>query len=69
VTEGRAPRRLYRSRRERMFAGICGGFAEYLNADPTTVRVIYVVVSILSVAVPGLLLYLILYFVIPLAPE
>jgi phage shock protein C len=58
-----------RSRKNRMLAGICGGLGEYLDADPTVVRVVYVVVSILSVAVPGILLYLVLVLVIPLAPE
>jgi phage shock protein C len=63
------PRRLYRSRTQRMLGGVCGGFAEYLNADPTVVRVVYVVLSILSVAFPGILAYLILLLVVPLAPE
>jgi phage shock protein C len=52
-----------------MLAGICGGLAEYLDADPTVVRVVYVVLSILSVAFPGIIAYLILILVIPLAPE
>jgi phage shock protein C len=63
------PRRLYRSRTQRMLGGVCGGFAEYLNADPTVVRVVYVVLSILSVAFPGIIAYLILLLVIPNAPE
>jgi phage shock protein C len=67
VTEG--PRRLYRSRTERMLGGVCGGLAKYMNADPTIVRVVYVVVSILSVAFPGILAYLILLLVVPLEPE
>ncbi len=48
-----------------MIAGVCGGIAEYFNQDPTVVRLIYVLVSILSVAFPGILVYLILWFVIP----
>jgi phage shock protein C len=63
------PRRLYRSRTQRMLGGVCGGFAEYLNADPTVVRIVYVVLSILSVAFPGIIAYLILLLVIPNAPE
>ena len=59
---------LRRSRRDRMIAGVCGGLAEWLGWDPTLVRVLYVVVSILSAAFPGLLVYVILWIVMPEAP-
>jgi phage shock protein C len=59
---------LRRSRRHRLIAGVCGGLAEWLGWDPTLVRVLYVVVSILSVAFPGLLVYVVLWLVIPEAP-
>ncbi len=58
-------KRLVRSRSHKMLAGICGGFAEYLDMDPTVIRVIYVILSVLSAAFPGILIYLILAFVIP----
>lgn len=48
-----------------MFGGVCGGLAEWLGWDPTLVRIIYVMVSILSVAFPGILVYLILWLVMP----
>jgi phage shock protein C len=48
-----------------MIAGVCGGIAEWLGWDPTVVRVLYVVVSIVSVAFPGILVYLLLWFVMP----
>lgn len=64
------PRRpLRRSRRHRMVAGVCGGIAEWLGWDPTLVRVLYVVGSILSVAFPGALVYLILWIIVPKAAE
>lgn len=64
------PRRpLRRSRRHRMVAGVCGGIAEWLGWDPTLVRVLYVVGSILSVAFPGVLVYLILWIIVPKAAE
>ena len=44
---------LHRSRRNRMIAGVCGGLAESLGWDPTMVRLLYVLVSILSAAFPG----------------
>ena len=56
---------LRRSRRHRMIAGVCGGLAEWLGWDPTLVRVLYVVVSIASVAFPGILAYVILWLVMP----
>ena len=57
-------KKLYRSS-NRILAGVCGGLAEYLNIDPTVVRVLYIVLSFFSAAFPGLLLYLILLLFIP----
>lgn len=56
---------LRRSVDNRIIAGIIGGLAEYFELDPTLLRVLYVVVSIISVAFPGILVYLILWMVIP----
>ena len=61
--------RLCRSRTNKMLAGVCGGIAEWMGWDPTVVRLAYVLVSILSAAFPGLLIYLILWLVMPLAEE
>jgi phage shock protein C len=60
---------LKRSRRHRMIAGVCGGIAEWLGWDPTVVRVLYVVISILSVAFPGILVYVLLWLIMPKAPD
>jgi len=57
--------KLHRSTTNRMIAGVCGGFAEWLGWNPTTFRVLFVVVSILSAAFPGMLVYLILWLVMP----
>ena len=57
-------KKLYRSS-NRILACVCGGIAEYLNIDPTVVRVLYIVLSFFSAAFPGLLLYLILLLFIP----
>jgi phage shock protein C len=59
------PRRLTRSNRNKMIAGVCGGLAEYLNVDPTVMRVLYVLVSILSAAFPGIVAYIVLMFLMP----
>ena len=63
MTNGK--RRLTRSAQHKMIAGVCGGLAEYFNLDVTLVRVVYVLISILSVAFPGILAYIILMFVMP----
>ena len=58
-------RRLTRSRDDVIIAGVCGGIAEFLGWDPTLVRVLYVVGSIVSVGFPGTIVYLILWLVMP----
>jgi phage shock protein C len=59
-----AQKRLTRSK-DKMVAGVLAGIADYLNMDPTVVRVLYVVLSIASVGFPGLLAYLIMWVIIP----
>jgi len=54
--------------RNKIIAGVCGGLAEWLNWSPALVRVLYVLVSVLSVAFPGILVYIILWIVMPPAP-
>jgi phage shock protein PspC (stress-responsive transcriptional regulator) len=52
-----------------MIAGVCGGIAEWLGWDPTLVRVLYVVNTIVSIAFPGILDDLLLWIIMPKAPE
>jgi phage shock protein C len=63
MVEMRKP--LRRSRSNRMIAGVVGGLAEYWSLDPTLARVIFVVVSILSAAFPGIVVYAVLWLIIP----
>ncbi|HET9386163.1 MAG TPA: PspC domain-containing protein [Gemmatimonadales bacterium] len=56
---------LRRSRSNRMIAGVVGGLAQYFGIDPTLARVLYVVGSIVSVAFPGILVYVVLWAIIP----
>jgi phage shock protein C len=60
---------LRRSRSNRILGGVCGGLAEWLGWDPTVVRILYVIVSILSVAFPGILVYLVLWLIMPTSPR
>jgi phage shock protein PspC (stress-responsive transcriptional regulator) len=64
--EARMPSgKLHRSRTDKILGGVCGGIAEWLGWNPTTVRILYVIISILSVAFPGALVYVILWIVMP----
>ncbi len=58
---------LHRSRQHYMIAGVCGGLADWLGWSPNLVRVLYVVGSILSAAFPGILVYVILWILMPRA--
>jgi len=60
---------LLRSRENRMIAGVCGGFAEWLGWDPTLVRILFVLVSVLSAAFPGILVYLVAWVLMPTREE
>ena len=57
-------RGLHRSR-DRIIAGVCGGIAEWLDWSPLLVRILYVVVSVASAAFPGIIVYVILWILMP----
>lgn len=59
----------HRSRRHRLIAGVCGGFADQLGWSPARVRIVYVIGSIVSAAFPGVLVYLVLWWLMPNAVE
>lgn len=56
---------LVRSRDHRIIAGVCGGLADWLGWDPTVLRIVYVVVSVVSAAFPGLIAYIVLWVLMP----
>ena len=58
-------KRLLRSSSDRWVAGVCGGIAEYFGWDPAIVRLAYVLLSVCSAAFPGLLVYIILWLIMP----
>lgn len=60
-------KRLTKSSSNSIIAGVCGGLAEYYNIDPTVLRIAYVLLSVLSAAFPGVLVYIILMIVMPRA--
>ncbi len=59
-------KKLYRSRNDRMVAGVAGGLAEYFGIDPTIVRLAFVVLGLLGG--PGVLIYIVMWIVVPEAP-
>lgn len=58
------PRRLHRSRTQRLIAGVCGGLAEYFDLDPTVVRLAFVVLVFAWFS--GVVLYFVLAIIMPL---
>lgn len=61
-------RRLYRSRTERVIAGVCGGLGEYFEVDPVVFRLVWVLVSMLMAGVGGVVAYVIACILVPLRP-
>ena len=57
-------KRLYRSRNERLLGGICGGVGRYYETDPNLVRILWVVLTLLSVGI-GIVAYLVAWILIP----
>lgn len=62
-----ANKKLYRSN-NRMLAGVCGGIAEYFGVDATLIRLAYVLLSVFTVAFPGIIVYILAAIIIPSDP-
>ena len=60
-------KKLYRSKSDRKLAGVCGGLAEYLNIDPTIIRVIWAITSLFALV--GIIAYVVCAVIIPEKPE
>ena len=56
-------KKLYRSQKERMIGGVCGGIAEYFDVDPTFVRLAFVILAIAGG--PGILIYIVMLLLVP----
>ena len=61
-------KRLYRSRRERKLAGVCAGIGEYIEVDPTIVRVLYLLGTLMTGFFPGIFIYFALPLIMPEEP-
>lgn len=61
-------KRLYRSKENKILAGILGGVGEYFETDPVLVRLIYLIILIATGVLPGILVYILAIFVVPERP-
>jgi phage shock protein C len=61
-------KKLYRSRTDKMIAGVCGGLGKYLGVDPTLIRLTFVLLLLFGIG-SGLLVYLAMMLLVPLEPE
>lgn len=60
-------RKLYRSRKEKLIAGVCGGLADHFGVDPTWIRLIFILFALLGGA--AVLIYLIMWVIVPISPD
>ncbi len=58
-------KRLYLSQTDKKIAGVCGGLAEYMEMDPTIVRLVAVVACLVTGIVPFLLAYIVAWIIVP----
>ena len=61
-------KRLYRSRKDRIVGGVCGGLAVHIDVDPSIIRLVWIVVTLISLGT-GLIVYLAAWIIIPESPE
>lgn len=64
-TETKEQKRLYRSKTNRIFAGICGGLGEYLDVDPVMLRLVWTLIVVFTGIFPGVIVYFIAIFIVP----
>ncbi len=66
-TNGQTSRRLYKSRRNKVIDGVCGGIAEYFDVDPTIVRILWILITLMGGS--GFILYIVAMIIMPANPE
>ena len=60
-------KRLFRSKKNRMIAGVCGGIGEYSNTDPTLIRLLWALITLFTMGT-GIIAYIIAWIIIPEKP-
>ena len=61
-------KRLYRSGKNRILGGVCGGIGEYLDTDPTVIRLIWIIFTLISLGI-GIIAYILAWIIIPRNPK
>jgi phage shock protein C len=64
-----AIKRLYRSEKNKILGGVLGGLGEYVDVDPVLFRLFYVAITIFTGVLPGILVYILALFIVPLGPR
>ncbi len=54
---------------KKIIAGVCGGIAEWIGWDPTLVRILYVLLSVISAGFPGTIVYILLWVIMPTSDD
>ncbi|KND48199.1 MAG: hypothetical protein AB201_01215 [Parcubacteria bacterium C7867-006] len=62
-------RKLYKSKDDKILAGVIGGIGEYVDIDPTVLRLVFIVLAIMTGVVPAILGYIVATIIIPKHPE
>ena len=62
-------KRLYLSSTDKKIAGVCGGVAEYFEVDSTLIRLAWIVLTVITAIIPGIIAYIIAAIVIPQRPD
>lgn len=65
ISHGDGPKRLYRSDTNYIIGGVLGGLGEYFNVDPTLFRVAWIVLTLFTAVIPGILAYFLMLLVVP----
>lgn len=60
-------KKLYRSKSNKVFAGVIGGIGEYFNVDPVILRLAYLLITIFGAVAPGVIVYLFAILIVPKA--
>jgi len=61
-------KKLYRSKKDRFIGGVFGGLGDYLQIDPTLLRLLFAVFVVFTGIIPGVITYLVAIFIIPEEP-
>ena len=62
-------KQLYRSETNKVFGGVLGGLGEYFDVDPVILRLLWVFIVIFTGVIPGILVYIIALFIVPIKPK